>query len=172
MLTEADPASPVPASPAATRSRLFYLLRHLDVTRGHTRRLAERVPADHLEWAPGPGLLSIADRFRQIASSGRWIYVEAALGLPTAYPGHGADLCYGREGVLAYLDGLHTESLTLLRSMSEAELDRPVQTVNGADVPVWRWLQMMVEEEAQIRGQIELLLAIAHAQRSPLARTA
>lgn len=170
MLTEADPASSVPASPAAARSRLYYLLRHLDVTRGRTLRLAERVPASHLEWAPGPGLDSIGDRFRHIGSSGRWIYVEQALGLPPAYPGHGPELCYGREGILAYLHDLHAESLTLLKSMSDEELDRFVPTAEGADVPTWRWLQMMAEEEASVRGQIELMLALAGSAPRVLSR--
>lgn len=171
MMTEADPASPTPERAAAARSRLFYLLRHLDVTRGHTRRLAENVPPGRLEWSPGPGLPSMADELRHIASSGRWVYAEAALGLPTAYPGHGVELCYGREGVLAYLDALHDESMLLLRSLSDAELDRLVPVASGAEVPVWRWLQMMAEEEARVRGQVELLLTLASATHA-LAHTA
>lgn len=170
MMTEADPASP--SAPVAARSRLFYLLRHLDVTRGHTRRLAEQITGERLEWSPGPGLPSIADQLRHIASSGRWVYVEAALGLPTAYPGHGVEQCYGREGVLAYLDSLHAESMVLLRSMRDAELDREVSIGGGAEVPVWRWLQMMAEEEARVRGQVELMLSLAVTSSSPLARTA
>lgn len=166
MLTEADPVAP-----AATKSRLFYLLRHLDVTRGHTRRLAERIPADRLDWSAAPGLPSIADRLRHIAATGRWIYVEAALGLPAADPGHGPELGYGREGLLALLDGLHAESLALLRAMGDAELDRFVRTETGAEIPVWRWLQSMVEQEAQLRGEIELMLALSAAQAQHPTRT-
>lgn len=172
MMTEADPASPMPVRPAAERSRLFYLLRQLDVARGHTRRLAASVPADRLEWNPGPGMPSIADQLRHIASSGRWTYVEGALGLPAAYPGYGVDLCYGQEGVLAYLDALHVESMILLRSLTDAELDRSVPTGGTAEVPVWRWLQMMVEEETRVRGQVEFMLSLASAAPPTLARSA
>ncbi|MCA1586914.1 MAG: DinB family protein [Acidobacteria bacterium] len=152
----------MPASPErGAKSRLHYLLRHLDVTRGYTRRVAERIPVDRLDWSPAPGLPSIADKLRYIGARGRWVYVERALGRPPAYPGHGPELCYGREGILAFLDGLHAESLSLLRSMEDAELDRYVQAPNGAELPVWRWLQSMVEEEAQVRGQVELMLNLA-----------
>lgn len=172
MLTEVDPGSRVAASPPSAKSRLYYLLRHLDVTRGYTRRVAERVPTDRLEWSPGPGLPSIADKLRHIGASGRWVYVEGALGMPPAYPGHGPELCYGREGILAFLDGLHAESLRLLKTMDDAALDRYVQTSDGAEVPVWRWLQSMVDEEAQARGQVELMLGLVSMDVPELARSA
>lgn len=148
--------------------RLTDLLRAIDTARGRTVRLARLVPEAVLDWSPAPGAFSCADVLRHLAASERQLFAEVAMGRPSRYAGHGPSLAYGREGVLAYLDRMHAETMALLGSLDEDGLDRLVTTPTGAHLPVWRWLQLMAEHEAHHRGQLYLMLRLLGVATPPL----
>jgi uncharacterized damage-inducible protein DinB len=148
--------------------RLTDLLRALDTARGRTVRLARLVPEAALDWSPAPGAFSCADVLRHLAASERHLFAEVAMGRQSRYAGHGPSLAYGREGVLAYLDRMHAETMALLESLDEVALDRLVTTPTGAHLPVWRWIQLLTEHEAHHRGQLYLMLRLIGVPTPPL----
>jgi len=149
-------------------SRLVELLRALDTARGRTVRVARLIPEGLLDWAPTRDAFTCADIVRHLAATERFLFVEVAMGRPSRYPGHDRSLAYGREGVLAYLDDLHEQSMRLLETLSDAALDRTVTTLSGAQIPTWRWIQLAVEHEAHHRGQLYLMLRLRGVATPPL----
>ncbi|MGE0360567.1 MAG: DinB family protein [Vicinamibacterales bacterium] len=146
--------------PPALPERLADLLRALDTARGRTARLAAGIPDSAFDWAPTPGAFTCADLLRHLAAAERHLFVEVALGGVSRYPGHDKSLAYGREGVLAYLDAMHEESMALLQRLDDEALERRVAPPTGAQIPTWRWLQLMTEHEAHHRGQLDLMLRL------------
>jgi len=146
--------------PPAMPVRLVDLLRAFDTARGRTARLAARIPESALDWAPTPETFTCADIVRHLAAAERHLFVEVAVGGTSRYPGHDRSLAYGREGVLAYLDAMHEQSMALLQRLDDDALERRVVTPAGAPLPTWRWLQLMVEHEAHHRGQLDLMLRL------------
>jgi uncharacterized damage-inducible protein DinB len=170
MVTQGTLSGRIPVVPLAN-PRLFHLLRHLHVSRGHTLRLVDNIPAECIERPPVHGLPAFADVARHLAATSRWVFVEIALGNPAAYKGHGRDLCVGHEGVLAYLESTHADSLALLRSLTEDSLDETVHTPDEADIPRWRWLQLMADHEAHYRGQLALMMKMIGVRAPTIAPT-
>ena len=54
--------------------------------------MADLVPADRMDWTPGGGVWTFADLIRHLAVIERWMFVENALGRPSRYTTHGAEL--------------------------------------------------------------------------------
>lgn len=148
--------------------RLADLLRAFDTARARTSRVAALIPEASLDWAPAAGAFSCADLVRHLAATERFMFVEIALGRPSTYPGHGRSLAYGREGLQAYLEGMHAQSMTLLQTLDDSALERKVTTPSGAQIPTWRWLQLMAEHEAHHRGQLYLMLRLLGVPTPPI----
>ena len=154
--------------PPAMPIRLVDLLRAFDTARGRTARLAAVIPENALDWAPSPGAFTCADIVRHLAAAERFMFVEIAVGGASRYPGHDRSLAYGKEGVLSYLDALHEQSMALLQRLDDEALERRITTPAGAQIPTWRWLQLMAEHEAHHRGQLYLMLRLLGVETPPL----
>lgn len=89
--------------------------------RSRTVRVLEALGPEDLEWAPAPGTFSFGDLFRHLAGLERFMYAENVQGRPSRYSGHGAELASGLEGVRAYLDHCHAESLAIF-GLTEEQL--------------------------------------------------
>ena len=135
-------------------------LSYFEGIRGRTRRVAECIPAEHVEWAPREGAFTFGDVLRHLGAIERWMFAENAAGRPSRYPGHGRELADGRDAVLAYLDRMHAEAAEILRA--------PATTPGGATMPAWKWLRAMVEHEVHHRGQIYLMLNLLQVPTPPL----
>jgi uncharacterized damage-inducible protein DinB len=162
------PARHLDRRPPAMSIRLVDLLRAFDTARGRTARLAALIPESALDWAPAPGAFTCADIVRHLAAAERFMFVEIAVGGASRYPGHDKSLAYGKEGVLAYLDTLHDQSMALLQALDADALERRITTPAGAQIPTWRWLQLMAEHEAHHRGQLYLMLRMLGVETPPL----
>lgn len=136
--------------------------------RQRTRRVAERIPPERLEWAVAPGRFSFGDLVRHLAGTERYMFAENVAGRPTAYPGHGRDLADGYEAVLHYFDRLHEESLDIFRSLTPGALQQKCLTPAGTPITTWKWLRAMVEHEVHHRGQIYLMLGTLDVETPPL----
>jgi hypothetical protein len=99
--------------------------------RARTRRVAACIPADKLEWSVTPGQWTFGDLLRHLGGIERGMYAETVAGRPSAYPGHGLDLATGIEGVMAYLDRCHAESIVIFRALTPEQWDGKCQTPAG-----------------------------------------
>lgn len=143
-------------------------LDHFSRVRKRTRRVAECIPAEHIEWTYKPGAFTLGDLVRHIAVTERYIWAETVLGSPTRYVSHGRELADGRDAVLGLLDRLHEESMARFSTLTPEALAGKCPTPEGTAVTTWKWLRMMPEHEIHHRGQIYTLLGMLDVPTPPL----
>lgn len=141
---------------------------YFESVRGRTERVIDVIPPDRLEWRPRDGAFSFGDLVRHIAATERYMFTENARGNPSAYPGHGAELASGPDGVRAYMRRLHAESVEILAALPPSRLLEECVTPGGAPLRVWKWLRAMIEHEVHHRGQIYLMLGLIGVAVPPL----
>jgi uncharacterized damage-inducible protein DinB len=136
--------------------------------RQRTMRLLPLVPDTDLEWTYQPGRFGFGDLFRHLAGIERGMYAETVDGRPSAYPGHGAELGSGRDGIAGYVTRAHDESVAIFSRLTPARLNEKCATPAGTPITVWKWLRAMVEHEAHHRGQIYLMLSMRGVATPPI----
>ena len=136
--------------------------------RRRTRRVADCIPADQIEWVPRPGAFTPGDLVRHIAATERWMFVETVCGRPSRYASHGRELADGKDEVLAFMDRLHAESIAQLQTLTPEALQRPAETPAGTKLAAWKWLRAMIEHEVHHRGQLYTLLGMLGVETPPL----
>lgn len=120
-------------------------LEYLEKVRGRTLRVVRCIPPEQMEWTWKAGRFTLGDIVRHLAGIERYMFVENALLRPSRYPGHGRELADGCDQVLAYLERLHGESVALLRTLTDADLEKKCLNPDGAPITVWKWLRLMLE---------------------------
>ena len=75
---------------------------YFDRIRKRTRRVASRIPAEHVEWTHREGAFTLGDIVRHLAAMERHMFAENVVGRSSTYPGHGREL--GRDGLAPYLE--------------------------------------------------------------------
>jgi uncharacterized damage-inducible protein DinB len=143
-------------------------LDYWESVRGRTKRVAQRIPPDQIEWSHAPGKFTLGDLVRHLATIERYMYAETVKGRPSSYPGHGTELAEGYDAVLAYLDDRHAQSVKIFETLSDADLKAKCITPAGTPITTWKWLRAMVEHEAHHRGQIYLMLGMLGVETPPL----
>jgi len=141
---------------------------YFDAIRGRTRRVAVLVPPDQLEWRPRDGAFSVGDLIRHLGAIERYMFAENAQRKPSRYPGHGRELADGYDGVIAYLDRMHAESMAIFTSLSNDDLEAKCVTPAGTPITVWKWLRAMIEHEVHHRAQIYMMLGMLGVATPPL----
>ena len=136
--------------------------------RARTMRVLDVLPADDLEWTHAPGKYTFGDLFRHLAGIERYMYGETVQKRPSAYRGHGEALASGVEGVRAYAERCHAESVEIFGSLSIDDLKSKCVTPAGTPITVWKWLRAMVEHEAHHRGQLYMMAGIRGISVPPL----
>ena len=143
-------------------------LQHLSRVRERTRRVAACIPADQVEWTYKAGAFTLGDLVRHIAVTERFIWAETVHNRRVAYVSHGRELADGRDGVLAFLDQLHEESLEQFRLLTPALLEGKCVTPAGTPLTTWKWLRMMPEHEIHHRGQLYTMLGMLNVATPPI----
>jgi uncharacterized damage-inducible protein DinB len=143
-------------------------LRHFERVRERTRRVAACIPDEHLDWTYKPGAFTLGDLVRHIAVAEREIWAETVHSRPARYVSHGRELADGGDAVLAFLDRMHDESMTLFRALTPEQLESKCATPEGTRLTTWKWLRMMPEHEIHHRGQIYTMLGMLNIPTPPL----
>jgi uncharacterized damage-inducible protein DinB len=144
------------------------LCEYFEKVRARTRRVADCIPPDRLEWTWAPGKFTLGDILRHLASIERDMYAENVQARPSRYAGHGRELADGPEAVRAYVERCHAESMEIFRSLSDEDLERDCQTPAGAKLRVGKWLRLMIEHEIHHRGQLYMALGILGVATPPI----
>jgi uncharacterized damage-inducible protein DinB len=149
-------------------ARAAELCDYFEKVRGRTRRVADCIPPERVEWTWAPGKFTLGDILRHLAGIERDMYAENALGRPSRYAGHGREHADGLEAVRSYLERCHTESMEIFRGLSDEDLDRLCETPGGAKLPVGKWLRLMIEHEIHHRGQLYMALGLLGVPTPPI----
>lgn len=144
------------------------LCEYFEKVRARTRRVADGIPPDRLEWTWAPGKFTLGDILRHLASIERDMYAENAQGRPSRYAGHGRELADGPEAVRAYVERCHAEAMAIFRGLSDEDLERDCETPAGAKLRVGKWLRLMIEHEIHHRGQLYMALGILGVPTPPI----
>lgn len=147
---------------------LTEFLDHFDKVRQRTRRIAAVIPPDQIEWTCKPGAFTLGDLVRHIAVAERYMWAETVSNRPSRYTTHGRELADGRDAVLAFLDQMHGEAMTIFRALTPEAVAGKCTTPAGAPITTWKWLRLMEEHEIHHRGQIYLLLGMLGVATPPL----
>ena len=143
-------------------------LDYLASVHARTRRIVMCIPAESLEWMPGPGRWSAGDQVRHLAGIERWMYAETVAGRPSRYAGHGRELADGMAAVLAYYDQLHEDACAVFATLTPEQWAGRTTTPAGATISTWKWLRAMIEHEAHHRGQLYFTLGLLGVPTPPL----
>lgn len=149
------------------RDRKIFLS-YLDSIHARSRRVIACIPAEHLEWAPAPGMFTLGDTVRHLATIERYMYGETVSGRPSRYPGHDRSLADGLEATLAFYDRLHAEARGIVAALSDEMMNGKCLTPAGTEITTWKWLRAMIEHEVHHRGQIYLMLRMLSVPTPPL----
>lgn len=144
------------------------LVSYFDRIRERTMRVVACVPPDRIEWTYKEGKFTFGDIMRHLAAIERWMFTENASMRPSRYPGHGRDLADGYDEVVAYMKRMHAESMEILASLSDDDLDRKCMTPGGADLKVAKWLRAMIEHESHHRGHLYLYCSMLDIATPPI----
>ena len=128
------------------------LLDYWEKVRGRTRRVADCIPEDKLEWTWKAGKFSPGDILRHLAGIERWMFGENVQGKQSSIPGTDRSSragwrqskipgrsARGRDGDLPRADGRG----------SHAQVRDP----EAAPISIGRWLRLMAEHEIHHREQ-------------------
>jgi len=143
-------------------------LQHFEQVRERTMRVVAAIPEDKVEWTCRPGEFSFGDLARHIAATERWVFAECARGKASRYKGCGRALAEGRDGVIAFMEKMHAESMEIFRAMTEEDFLKKGTSPEGKPVTAWRMLRAMLEHEAHHRGQMYVYLGILGVAAHPL----
>ena len=143
-------------------------LEYFDRIRGRTRRVAERIPADRVEWSLKPGAMTLGDLVRHIAVTERQMWAETVAGRSSLYRSHGRELADGKDAILEFLDRQHAEAMSIFAGLSPAAFAGKCRTPAGAEMAVGKWLRAMIEHEVHHRGQIYMMLSVLEVPTPPL----
>jgi uncharacterized damage-inducible protein DinB len=143
-------------------------LDYFEKIRERSLRVIRCIPPEKIDWTYRAGKFTFADLIRHLAAIERYMYAENVRQKPSRYPGHGKELADGYDGVLAYMNLLHAESMEIFRALSDEDLQRKCLTPGGASITVWKWLRAMIEHEVHHRGQIYLYLGLLDVPAPPL----
>jgi uncharacterized damage-inducible protein DinB len=143
-------------------------LQYFGNIRERTMRVARCVPADKVEWSYAPGKFTLGDLLRHIAITERYLFAENIQGKPSRYTTHGKEWADGLDNILALMDRLHGESMSIFEKLTDADLQNKCVSVAGTDVVIWKLLRSMVEHEIHHRAQLYTCLGILGVSTPPL----
>jgi uncharacterized damage-inducible protein DinB len=144
------------------------LLAYFDRIRARTMRVVAVVPPERIDWTYKPGKFTFGDVIRHLGAIERWMYAENAQLRPSRYTSHGRELADGYDGVVAYIERMHAESMAIFAALTDADLDRKCITPGGAELSVRKWLRAMIEHEVHHRGQLYLYCSLLDIPTPPL----
>lgn len=136
--------------------------------RERTMRTVRCIPPDKLDWSYAPGKFTLGDLARHIAITERFVFVAGAVGSKNSYPGCGKEFAATYDEVVTFMQRLHSESMTLLETLTDADLQRKCASPEGTPITTWKLLRAMVEHEVHHRGELYAALGVLGVAVPPL----
>jgi DinB superfamily len=131
------------------------IIDYFERVRARTMRVVACVPPSSIDWTYRAGKFTLGDLIRHLASIERWMFAENAQRKPSRYPGHGRELADGYDAAIAYMREMHEQSMSIFRSLTEADLDAKCMTPGDAELTVRKWFFPLWETaRSDARGEL------------------
>ncbi|WP_261511657.1 DinB family protein [Chryseobacterium paludis] len=131
---------------------------YYEKVRARTNRLIEVIRPEHLDFSYKPGKFTVGDQIRHIAAIERSMYGETILGRKSAYQGCGKELADGYDNIISYFNEMHRQTIEIISSLSDEDLNRKCLTPANNEITIWKWLRAMTEHEIHHRGELYIYL--------------
>ena len=136
--------------------------------RSRTLSLIRTIPPEYIDWSYKEGKFSIADMIRHMAAIERYMFAENVAGRSSSYNGCGKELADGYENVLLFFNEMHRQTIAILKSIGDHELEEKCITPGGASLQKWKWLRAMAEHEIHHRGELYIYLNLLNIKTPPM----
>ena len=143
-------------------------LDYLSKVRERTMRLVACIPPDKVEWRAAPNKFTLGDLARHIAATERNVFTECACGGRNRYAGCSRELADGRDEIIRYMERMHRESISMLETLSDGQLQQKCESADGTPMTTWKLLRSMPEHEVHHRGELYAYLGLLGVSAPPL----
>lgn len=143
-------------------------LKYFANVRERTMRVSRCVPPDKVDWSYAAGKFTAGDLLRHIAVTERYLFAENIQGHTSRYTTHGRELAGTLDDILAFMERLHTESMSIFAKLTDDELQRKCRNVAGLEIAISTYLRSMIEHEIHHRGELYAYLGILGVATPPL----
>ena len=137
------------------------LLAHWQAVRAGLLETLDKFRADELDFRPYAAAWTVRQLMLHIAQEERG---ESAYGIiqvlsefPPDYPAQDFPTL---ESIKALLEAVHAESLAHFTALSDADLERIVETPWGAQYPLFDMVEHMIDHEIHHRAELSLILGM------------
>lgn len=143
-------------------------LSYYERTRLITNKVIQVVPKEKLDWTYAHGKFTIADLIRHIAAIERNLFMEVIQGNLPAYKGCGKNLADGNDEVLSYFNDMHNQSIQILKSIKDIDLERKIKALDGKELTVGSFLRALIVHEIHHRGALCIYLNMLNIETPPI----
>lgn len=137
-------------------------------TRSSTDKILQAIPPDKFDWAYAQGKFSFADMIRHIAGIERHLFMEVIQGRKPNYKGCGKDIADGYENTMAYYREMHQQSMEILNSLTDEDLQKTIKTMDGKETTVGNFLRALIVHEVHHRGALCIYLNLLNIPSPPV----
>ncbi len=143
-------------------------LSYLERTRQATKRVIQAIPAEKFDFAYMPGKFTIADQIRHIAAIEQYVFANIAVGKAPAYKGCGNELADGYDAIMKYFDDCRQESIKMFSSLSDDDLSRKVNALNGSEMELGQFLRALFVHEIHHRAVLCIYINLLGLESPPV----
>ncbi|MDP1810969.1 MAG: DinB family protein [Sediminibacterium sp.] len=149
-------------------TKIETFLSYFEKTRLATLKVIEVIPHDKLDWSYMPDKFTIADLVRHIAAIERNVFAEVALGNKPNYKGCRKDLADGYENIVHYFNEMHSQTIEILKSISDESLKRKIKSLDGNEIELGNFLRALVLHEIHHRAALCIYLNLLGVATPPI----
>jgi uncharacterized damage-inducible protein DinB len=143
-------------------------LEYYEDTRNITNKVFAVIPHDKLDWTYRQGKFTIGDLIRHIAAIERFVFAELAQGNKPCYKGCKKDISIGYNNVFDYFEAMHSQTVKILGTLSDASLSTKISLIKGRDITVKTLLRNMIIHEVHHRGALCIYLNLLGVSTPPV----
>ncbi len=149
-------------------TKIETFLVYLEKTRAATLKVIEVIPPAKLDWSYMPNKFTIADLVRHIAAIERTVFAEVAIGNKPNYKGCRKDVVDGYENIVRYFNEMHSQTIEILKSISDDSLKRKIKSLNGNTIELGNFLRALVLHEIHHRAALVIYLNLLGIETPPI----
>jgi len=143
-------------------------IKYYERTRDITTSVINVIPHDKLNWTYRVGKFTIADLVRHIAAIERYVFMEVIQGNKPSYKGCRKELADGYQNIISYFNEMHKQSIEILSAMSDDDLLKEVETLDGKITTASNFLRALIVHEIHHRGALCIYLNLLGVNTPPV----